>query len=161
MAQSVIDISAALKELEGLKKQAPQLVIQALETACVQVITKAREQGLGQASRATRKKGEKKQFWEDDTHRLRSSLGYVVYHNGVEVASNFQSTGGSAGGEGVQIGYAVAKEEAAKYPGIVAVVVAGADYASYVEAKGYDVLTGSALQLQTLFEAELRNLQLI
>jgi hypothetical protein len=42
----------------------------------------------------------------------------------------------------------------------VAVVVAGADYASYVEAKGFDVLTGSALQLQQLFEAELRNLNL-
>ena len=145
MAQSVIDISAALKELEGLKKQAPQLVIQALETACVETIQKARTLDT----------------YKDQTHRLRSSLGYVIYHNGSEVASNFQSTGGEKGSEGVQIGYNIAKEAATSVPGIVAVVVAGADYASYVEAKGYDVLTGSALQLQTLFEAELRNLQLI
>lgn len=98
--------------------------------------------------------------YKDQTHRLRSSLGYVIYKDGQQVASNFQSTGGEKGDEGVQIGQQRAAEAAAAIPGIVAVVVAGADYASYVEAKGFDVLTGSALQLQQLFEAELRNLNL-
>ena len=99
--------------------------------------------------------------YKDQTHRLRSSLGYVIYKDGQQVASNFQSTGGEKGDEGVQIGIRKAAEAAAGIPGIVAVVVAGADYASYVEAKGFDVLTGSALQLQQLFEAELKNLQMI
>lgn len=155
-----IDLSAAINELNKVKQQTPAMIIQALETACIQVIQKARLQGLGQQSRAKRKKGEKKQFWEDDTHRLRSSLGYKIYQDGKEVASNFQSTGGEKGDEGVQIGQQRAAEAVAGIPGIVAVVVAGADYASYVEAKGYDVLTGSAMQLQQLFEAELRNLNL-
>lgn len=145
MANSVIDISDALKELEGLKAKAPQLIIQALETACIETIQKARTLDT----------------YKDQTHRLRSSLGYVIFRDGAEVASNFQSTGGTNGAEGAQIGYQKARETAAAVPGIVAVVVAGADYASYVEAKSFDVLTGSALQLRQLFEAEMKNLQLI
>lgn len=139
-----IDLSAAINELNKVKQQAPAMIIQAIETACIEVLQKARMLDT----------------YKDQTHRLRSSLGYVIYKDGQQVASNFQSTGGEKGDEGVQIGQQRAAEAAAGIPGIVAVVVAGADYASYVEAKGYDVLTGSALQLQQLFEAELRNLNL-
>lgn len=139
-----IDLSAAINELNKVKQQAPAMIIQAIETACIEVLQKARMLDT----------------YKDQTHRLRSSLGYVIYKDGQQVASNFQSTGGEKGDEGVQIGQQRAAEAAAGIPGIVAVVVAGADYASYVEAKGFDVLTGSALQLQQLFEAELRNLNL-
>jgi hypothetical protein len=139
-----IDLSAAINELNKVKQQAPAMIIQAIETACIEVLQKARMLDT----------------YKDQTHRLRSSLGYVIYKDGQQVASNFQSTGGEKGDEGVQIGIRKATEAAAGIPGIVAVVVAGADYASYVEAKGFDVLTGSALQLQQLFEAELRNLNL-
>ena len=139
-----IDLSAAINELNKVKQQAPAMIIQAIETACIEVLQKARMLDT----------------YKDQTHRLRSSLGYVIYKDGQEVASNFQSMGGEKGDEGVQICIRKAAEAAAGIPGIVAVVVAGADYASYVEAKGFDVLTGSALQLQQLFEAELRNLNL-
>jgi hypothetical protein len=139
-----IDLSAAINELNKVKQQAPAMIIQAIETACIEVLQKARMLDT----------------YKDQTHRLRSSLGYVIYKDGQQVASNFQSTGGEKGDEGVQIGQQRAAEAAAGIPGIVAVVVAGADYASYVEAKGFDVLTGSALQLQQLFEAELRNLNM-
>lgn len=139
-----IDLSAAINELNKVKQQAPAMIIQAIETACIEVLQKARMLDT----------------YKDQTHRLRSSLGYVIYKDGQQVASNFQSTGGEKGDEGVQIGIRKAAEAAAGIPGIVAVVVAGADYASYVEAKGFDVLTGSALQLQQLFEAELRNLNM-
>ena len=139
-----VDISAAINELNKVKQQAPAMIIQALETACLEVLQKARTLDT----------------YKDQTHRLRSSLGYIIYKDGQQVASNFQSTGGEKGDEGVQIGQQRAAEAVAGIPGIVAVVVAGADYASYVEAKGFDVLTGSAMQLQQLFEAELRNLNL-
>lgn len=139
-----IDLSAAINELNKVKQQAPAMIIQAIETVCIEVLQKARMLDT----------------YKDQTHRLRSSLGYVIYKDGQQVASNFQSTGGEKGDEGVRIGQQRAAEAAAAIPGIVAVVVAGADYASYVEAKGFDVLTGSALQLQQLFEAELRNLNL-
>ena len=139
-----IDLSAAINELNKVKQQTPAMIIQALETACLEVLQKARTLDT----------------YKDQTHRLRSSLGYVIYKDGQQVASNFQSTGGEKGDEGVQIGQQRAAEAVAGIPGIVAVVVAGADYASYVEAKGFDVLTGSAMQLQQLFEAELRNLNM-
>lgn len=139
-----IDISAAIKELEAVKKAVPAMVIQAIETACVQVIQKARTLDT----------------YKDQTHKLRSSLGYVIFFNGQQVASNFQSTGGEKGTEGMTEGQQKAIAEAQLHSGIVAVLVAGADYASYVEAKGYDVLTGSALELEQLFRAELQNLSM-
>jgi hypothetical protein len=86
--------------------------------------------------------------YPDQTHALRSSIGYVLYHNGVEVASCFESTGGEKGEEGAQTGLALARKKAEETGNktIVAVVVAGMDYALYVESKGLDVLTGSMRQ---------------
>ena len=139
-----IDISAAIKELEAVKKAVPAMVIQAIEVACIQVIQKARTLDT----------------YKDQTHKLRSSLGYVIFNNGQQITSNFQSTGGEKGTEGMTEGQQKAIAEAQAHEGIVAVLVAGADYASYVEAKGYDVLTGSALELEQLFRAELQNLSL-
>jgi hypothetical protein len=80
----------------------------------------------------------------DRTGNLRSSIGYVLCINGVEVDSSFKGVGE----EGVRKGYELATRIAgnAGSNGIVAVVVAGMDYALYVEAKGYDVLTGSTRQ---------------
>ena len=139
-----IDISAAIKELQAVKQAVPAMVIQAIEVACIQVIQKARTLDT----------------YKDQTHKLRSSLGYVIFNNGQQVTSNFQSTGGEKGTEGMTEGQQKAIAEAQAHEGIVAVLVAGADYASYVEAKGYDVLTGSALELEQLFRAELQNLSL-
>jgi hypothetical protein len=86
--------------------------------------------------------------YQDQTGALRSSIGYVLYHNGMEVASNFESTGGEQGNEGAQKGLSYARSMAEKYgsSGMVAVVVAGMDYALYMESKGQDVLTGSTRQ---------------
>lgn len=139
-----IDISAAIKELQAVKKTAPAMIIQAIETACVQVVQAARTLDT----------------YKDQTHKLRSSVGYSIFIDGQIVASNFVSTGGTKGDEGVSEGQRIANEAAAGTKGIVAVVVAGADYATYVEAKGFDVLTGSALQLEQLFRAELQNLSM-
>lgn len=140
-----IDISGAIDKLKGLKQQVPELVIQAVETACIQVVIKARMLNT----------------YLDHTHKLRSSIGYVIYYNGKEARSNFESTGGDKGDEGVRVAQNKAAEYASHYDGIVAVIVAGAEYASYVEANGYDVITGPALELQKLFNDELRNLNLI
>lgn len=141
-----IDISAAIKELQAVKQAVPAMVIQAIETACFQVVEKARLLDT----------------YKDQTHRLRSTIGFGVYYNGTLVSSNFVSQGGEKGAEGVEIARERVQQAAqeAGNNGIVAVVVAGADYASYVEAKGYDVLTGSALELEQLFRAELQNLSL-
>lgn len=82
----------------------------------------------------------------DQTGNLRSSIGYVIYQNGSPVDSNFEQVSGSKGdgSEGKSKGEGLAKEIAGKYPnGFVLVVVAGMNYALYVESKNRDVLTSA------------------
>ena len=84
--------------------------------------------------------------WDDHTERLRSSVGYVLMMDGVKRHENFQTVGD--GGEGTATGREFAYEIAARYPskGIVLVIVAGMEYASYVEAiEGKNVLAGGEL----------------
>ena len=85
--------------------------------------------------------------YKDRTHLLRSSIGFVIYNHGEKVAESF----GSTGGEGVEKGKRMAEEAAAQYPNdIVAVIVAAADYALYVESKGYDVISGPCSELNAI-----------
>jgi hypothetical protein len=109
-----------------------QMMLFACKEACVKMVARAKQTNTGQ----------------DQTGALCSSIGYVIYHNGVEVASNFESTGGEKSNEGVQKGLSYARSMAEKHGsnGIIAVVVAGMDYALYMESKGKDVLTGSTRQ---------------
>jgi hypothetical protein len=104
----------------------------ACKEACIKMVARARQSGM----------------YQDQTGALRSSIGYVLYHNGVEVSSSFESTGGEKGDEGAQTGLALARKKAdeAGNKTIVAIVVAGMDYALYMESKGRDVLTGSTKQ---------------
>ena len=89
--------------------------------------------------------------YKDQTHLLRSSIGFVIYNHGEKVAENFSSTGGEKGSEGPEKGRRMAEEAAAQYPNdIVAVIVAAADYALYVESKGYDVITGPCSELNNI-----------
>ena len=124
--------------------------------------------------------------YKDQTNNLRSSLGFVIYHNGRMLFRDFQ-TGGTGTGGGGQVsfttsqgqevsfsaqvksdtsgnrgllqGEALANSVAQRYPsGFIAVIVAGMNYALFVEAKGYDVLTGSTL---TVGEDLKKNLEII
>lgn len=94
--------------------------------------------------------------YKDQTNLLRSSIGFVVYRDGVEIYKYFEATAknpeGNKGNEGVNIGMQVAQEEAAKKEGIVAVICAGANYALAVESRGYDVITGSCQHLPEILE---------
>lgn len=86
----------------------------------------------------------------DWTANLRSSIGYVVVMDGQIVGmSDFSKVKGldSDGGEGSKKGKEYARSLASRFPqGAALIVVAGMDYASYVQRKGYDVLV-SAEQL--------------
>ena len=104
----------------------------AYQEACVKMVARAKQTNT----------------YQNQSGALRSSIGCVLYHNGVEVYNYFEAEDGEKGSEGVEKGLAYARsiaEEKGNKP-IVAVVVAGMDYALYVEAKGYDVLTGSTYQ---------------
>lgn len=78
----------------------------------------------------------------DQTGNLRSSIGYVIFKDGVAIRDNFMLV--KAGSEGAKTGKMIAEKVAARHPeGIVLVVVAGMHYALHVEAKGRDVLAST------------------
>ena len=78
--------------------------------------------------------------YKDRTGNLRSSIGYIILNNGKVIDANF--TGDNTG---QSEGKRVANEVADEYPdGYVLIGVAGMKYAAYVEAKSFDVITGSA-----------------
>lgn len=80
----------------------------------------------------------------DQTGNLRSSMGYVVFKNGVAIHESYDVV--KSGSEGANIGKSVAQKAGSKYTsGICLVVTAGMNYALHVEARGRDVLTSTEL----------------
>lgn len=96
--------------------------------------------------------------YKDQTGNLRSSIGYVISVDGrVVQASDFSVV--KSGREGANSGLSYAKRIARSFPhGICLIVVAGMKYASYVSAKGYDVLDSSELEAEKLTKKMLNEL---
>lgn len=100
----------------------------------------------------------------DWTANLRSSIGYIVVVDGKVYKGNspsFDIVGN--GKEGVEKGKKYASELAKQYPsGVVLIVVAGMQYAKYVQARGYDVtLTAEQLASKLLLQLGLPNIKRI
>ena len=91
------------------------------------------------------------------TGNLRSSIGYVIANNGRAVFSNFQQV--KDGSKGVAEGRKFAEEKASKHSGYVLVIVAGMDYALYVESNGKNVLSTTSHKLNTLFPKAVKRIQ--
>ena len=93
--------------------------------------------------------------YTDQTGNLRSSVGYVVTHDGHIVGSGgFQQV--KEGQQGTGEGRNFAEALAQRYPnGIVLLVVAGMNYAAYVAHRGRDVLASAELTADQLL-AELK-----
>lgn len=73
--------------------------------------------------------------YKDRTGNLRSSAGYVILKNGIQLTGMVND-----------LNRKVINEVAAKYPkGYVLIGVAGMNYAAAVEAKGKDVISASVL----------------
>lgn len=96
--------------------------------------------------------------YKDQTGNLRSSIGYVVAVDGEIVQmSSFEVV--KEGSEGARGGKEYAMQLVRDFPqGIVLIVVAGMNYASYVSAKGYDVLDSSELLADKLVPQMLQQL---
>ncbi len=118
-----------------LKPLVNQVVAEAFEMACLEVVKQAKLRDT----------------YQDQTNHLRSSIGYQIYQNGELITEYFTADGkgdGTGATSGVDVGKNIAAQTARKYlQDTVGVVVAGADYALYVESKGYDVISGSASEL--------------
>lgn len=101
--------------------------------------------------------------YKDQTGNLRSSIGYVVAVDGeiVQMSSFALSEKGTDRVTGQANGREYAKEVIKRFPkGIVLIVVAGMNYASYVSAKGCDVLDSSELLAEKLVPKMLKRLGL-
>ena len=90
--------------------------------------------------------------YKDQTGNLRSSIGYVVVEDGnIIQMSSFETVPPKNPKQGDKYtgsedGKSFAKELASQYPsGICLIVVAGMKYATYVSAKGLDVLDSAEL----------------
>lgn len=82
--------------------------------------------------------------YTDRTGNLRSSTGYAVVYNGrIVKQSNFEKVKQTAT-EGAATGKELIRQLTSSYAdGLVLILVAGMDYAVYVEARGYNVLNSS------------------
>ena len=98
--------------------------------------------------------------YRDQTGNLRSSIGYVVVIDGEVIQmSSFDAV--KSGGNGARMGKQYVKRLIRKFPqGVVVLVAAGMKYASYVSAKGYDVLDSSELLADKLVPQMLEQLGL-
>ena len=87
--------------------------------------------------------------YQDQTGNLRSSIGYVVLQDGKPIEKGgFAPTerGTKKGKDGQKEGESFINKVISQYPrGFVLVVVAGMKYASYVEARNYNVLSSAEL----------------
>jgi hypothetical protein len=95
--------------------------------------------------------------YKDRTGNLRSSIGYVILKDGVQI-------GGALPGskaEGVEKAEAMIRRLTGldQVKGFILLVVAGMDYASAVEAKGYDVLTVSGIRAASDLKKALEKLK--
>lgn len=93
--------------------------------------------------------------WNDQTGNLRSSIGYVIVVGGeIRITAGFSQV--LNGGEGVNEGKNKAIEIASKHTkGYALIVVAGMEYASYVEDMENKVVLASA---ELLARRELPNM---
>lgn len=98
--------------------------------------------------------------WFDQTGNLRSSIGYVIYHNGIEIKSSAFPTVKS-GSDGPKEGKSLAQQIASEHStGYVLIVVAGMNYADYVEAKdNKNVLASSYSLANTLVPKMMKELE--
>lgn len=115
------DIKIMLEE--GLEEEKSNL-IRVLRRIGIEAVNKMREQGS----------------YIDRTSKLRGSTGYLISVDGEIVDSLFDNSYGEK--------YAL--EVLREFDGqIILLVVAGMNYASYVEAKGYNVLASGELTVRT------------
>ena len=82
-----------------------------------------------------------KRTYQDITGNLRSSIGYSIVKDGKAIS--FKVQGGSSEGKIEAADFVRQKIVEIRQSGIYLIVFAGMEYALYVEAKGFDVLTGS------------------
>lgn len=94
--------------------------------------------------------------YTDRTGNLTNSISYAVVKEGKIVSYG----GGNQPGEGADTALKVAQDYAATIPNTFSlIVVAGMNYAAYVESKGYNVILPAELKAKTDFPKLMKQLQ--
>lgn len=109
--------------------------------------------------RDARLKSKSQGGFDDQTGNLRSSIGFILTYDGQIAFEDFEpSDKGTDKMTGLGLGRELATSLTnAKGWGII--TVAGMEYASWVEAKGYDVITGSTLGAKGKLEVAFKNVE--
>jgi hypothetical protein len=131
--QSMRDVQ---KQAETLYQQIINAFINDAEQFIINARGQAQSHAMGQ--------------YEDETANLRNSIGYYIFHNGELVIG--KEPGGLAGkvNEGKLSASEIAAmnkqtiQEFIKPSGFQMILIAGMNYASYVESKGYNVISYQA-----------------
>lgn len=91
--------------------------------------------------------------YTDRTGNLRSSVGYAILDNGELVQEPTVVSVVKDGKDGEARAKEYIKKLQSEYnDGLVLIVVAGMDYATYVQAKGYDVLVSADMKMEEMVE---------
>lgn len=112
---------------------------------------------LGEEATAKVRDRSAEESWIDHTSNLRSSIGYAVYDHASKVMESAFATLGS-GMEGSSEGKKMVQELATDYSKVYAlVVVAGMNYADFVEAReNKDVLASTELWARSVVDNKLK-----
>lgn len=106
---------------------------------------------LGEGAVKKIRKKSAAESWTDHTTNLRSSIGYEVFNHGEKMVDYAFPLVSESGKEGSENGKKLVNELAHNYKdGVTLLMVAGMEYAEYVENKGYDVLAKTSLEAETL-----------
>lgn len=138
-----MDITAYLRQINARLKKAEMVIsdkiLSALDSAGEEIVSTARQT----------------KTYEDRTGNLSASMGYGVYSYG-----KAYSIGGFLGGQGEQEGQQALADLARQYAHrrYVLLVVAGMEYAAYVERRGYVVLDAAELQSDSIIGKALNNI---
>lgn len=98
-----------------------------------------------------------KRTYEDQTGNLTNSIGYVITYMGrIEYMGGFVGVGDDGAEKGMQLADEIAKRDGKN---ISIIIVAGMNYAAYVEAKGYNVILPAELKAMTDFPATIEKLK--
>jgi hypothetical protein len=122
------------------------------EKKFIEVLTYAGEQGVKEARTHGR--------YIDRTGNLRSSIGYAIVRKGEILTEGYEKAGGSDGDTGLQESKKLIYKLAAEFDqGILLILVAGMDYALFVEnMETKDVLSGAVIGTEKLLRELLKKI---
>lgn len=94
--------------------------------------------------------------YTDQTGNLTNSIGYAVVRNGKIINYGGEIKSGDGAAEGLKIAQKIAANTSSSFS---LLIVAGMNYAAYVEAKGYNVILPAELKAKADLPAYMQKLQ--